>query len=51
MADTYTVTTSHGTKTMSYNPDGTLASIAATGGYRAKSFTYDAGKLTAVTVS
>jgi YD repeat-containing protein len=47
-----TVTTSHGTKTMSYDGNGRLASIAATGGYRPKSFTYDGnGRLEAVTVS
>ena len=45
------VTTALGTKTMTYNPDGTLASIAGTGQYRSKTFTYSGGALTAVTVS
>jgi YD repeat-containing protein len=46
-----TVTTSSGTKTMSYNPDGTLATITGTGSYRNKSFTYSGGILTGITVS
>jgi hypothetical protein len=46
-----TVTTSAGTKRASYNPDGTLESLACTGIYRDKSFTYADGKLIAVTVS
>jgi YD repeat-containing protein len=46
-----TMTTSIGTKTMGYNPDGTLASITGTGNYRSKSFTYSGGKLAGVTIS
>ena len=46
-----TVTTALGTKTMTYSPDGTLASITGTGRYRNKAFTYSGGKLSAVAVS
>jgi YD repeat-containing protein len=45
------VTTALGTKTMTYNGDGSLASIAGTGQYRNKTFTYTNGALTAVAVS
>jgi YD repeat-containing protein len=40
-----------GTKTMAYNPDGTLASVTGTGSYKTKTFTYTDGKLTGVVVS
>ena len=39
------ITTASGTKTMSYNPDGTLASVVGTGIYSTKTFTYLDGKL------
>lgn len=42
--------TSEGTKTFSYNPDGTLASISGSGIYKNKSFTYLDGKLVSVDV-
>lgn len=45
------VSDSEGTKTLSYNSDGTLASIVGTGIYSDKTFTYSGGVLTAVTVS
>lgn len=45
------VSTVSGTKTMTYNPDGTLASIAGTGSYRSKVFTYSGGQLMGITVS
>lgn len=45
------ITTALGTKTMTYNIDGTLASITGTGNYRSRTFTYTAGALTSVTVS
>jgi hypothetical protein len=45
------VSTALGTKTLSYNPDGTLAAIAGTGNYRSKAFAYTDGRLTGVTVS
>jgi YD repeat-containing protein len=46
-----TLTSALGTKTMTYNPDGTLASIAGTGQYRSKTLSYSGGKLASVTVS
>jgi YD repeat-containing protein len=46
-----TVTTAAGTKTMTYNGDDTLASIAGTGIYRNKLMTYSMGILQSVTVS
>lgn len=46
-----TVTTAIGTKTMTYNPDGTMAGITGTGSYKSKTFTYAGGKLSAVEVS
>ena len=46
-----TVTTAAGSKTMSYNPDGTLASITGTGIYVSKTFAYEDGALTGVAVS
>jgi len=46
-----TLTSALGTKTMTYNPDGTLASIAGTGQYRSKTLYYSGGKLASVAVS
>jgi len=46
-----TITTSLGTKTMTYNGDGTLASITGSGNYHNKSFTYSGGILQSITVS
>lgn len=41
-----------GTKTFSYNPDGTIASITGTGGFRSLVFTYNAdGTVNTITVS
>lgn len=45
------ITTSRGTKTFSYNLDGTLGSIVGTGSYKSKSFIYSGSVLTGVTVS
>lgn len=45
------MSTALGTKTYSYNPDGTLDSITGTGSYRSKQFTYSGGLLVDVVVS
>ena len=45
------VTTQHGTKTMLYNVDGTLAGITGTGIYHNKTFVYTGGHLTNIIVS
>jgi hypothetical protein len=41
-----------GTKTFAYNPDGTIASITGTGGFRTLTFTYNGdGTIDTITVS
>lgn len=45
------VTTALGTKTYSYNPDGTIAVIAGTGIYKTKTFVRAGGRLTDIIVS
>ena len=45
-----TLTTALGTKTFTYNGDGTLAAITGTGQYHSKTFAYVGGVLTGVTV-
>jgi len=45
------ITKPNGTKTMGYNPDGTLATITGTGIYKNKTFTYSSGVLQSVVVS
>lgn len=46
-----TMTTSIGTKTITYNPDGTVASVVGTGGYATKSMTWVGGVLQSVLVA
>ena len=46
-----TLTSPRGTKTATYNLDGTLASIVGTGAYKSKTFTYFGGKLVGVSVT
>lgn len=45
------ITTASGTKTISYNLDGTVASVVGTGSYKTKTMTYSGGLLTSITVS
>jgi hypothetical protein len=45
------MTTSRGTVTFAYNPDGTMASATGTGAYQTKTFTWSAGKLITKTVT
>lgn len=41
-----------GTKTFAYNPDGTIASITGTGGFRSLAFTYNVdGTIATITVT
>lgn len=47
----HTTTTSGGTKTFSWNPDGTIASIVGTGIYKSKTFNYIDGRLASTIVS